>query len=285
MQESYSVVELCHIFGVHRSSFRYWLKHKNKISPQQVQERAMVREIHTESNGSAGSRTIATIATSRGNSLSRYRVRKLMNEMQLYSCQLPKHKYKKAIKEHINVPNIVNRDFHPAAPNQVWCGDVTYIWVGNRWAYLAVVLDLYARKPIGWSLSYSPNSELTSKALQIAFDVRSRPKGLVFHSDQGCHYTSLAFRQLLWRLQIQQSMSRRGNCWDNSPMERFFRSLKTEWVPNVGYRDIEEARANINDYISGYYCEVRPHRHNHAVTPNQAEKNYWDVSKKLAKFT
>jgi len=279
------VVELCQIFGIHRSSFRYWLNHNDKISPQRIQERAMVREIHTESNGSAGARTIATIATSRGTALSRYRARSLMKEMQLYSCQLPKHKYKKATKEHINVPNIVNRNFRPAAPDKVWCGDVTYIWVGNRWAYLAVVLDLYARKPIGWAFSYSPNSELTSKALQMAFDVRGKPKGLVFHSDQGCHYTSLAFRQLLWCLQIQQSMSRRGNCWDNSPMERFFRSLKTEWVPNVGYLDIEEARSSINNYISGYYCKVRPHRHNHAITPNQAEKNYWDTSKKVAKFT
>lgn len=285
MQESYSVVELCNIFKVHRSSFRYWLKHKNKISPKRIKERSVVREIHFESNYSAGSRTIATIATNRGIKLSRYKTRALMREMNLYSNQLSKHKYKKAIKESIDTPNIINRDFNPNTPNRTWCSDITYIWVGNKWAYLAVVLDLYARKPIGWSISYFPNKELISKALQMAFEIRGKPKGITFHSDQGCQYTSLSFRQLLWRLQIQQSMSRRGNCWDNSPMERFFRSLKTEWIPEIGYSSIEEARFAVSEYITGYYCKVRPHKHNRGLTPNQAEKNYWDTYKQLAKFT
>ncbi len=105
---------------------------------------------------------------------------------------------------------------------------MTYVWVGYRWAYLAVVLDLFSRKPVGWALSLSPDSELTCKALKMAFELRGKPENVICHSDQGSHYTSLKFRQLLWRLQIEQSMSRRGNCWDSTPMERFFRSLKSE---------------------------------------------------------
>ncbi len=156
------------------------------------------------------------------------------------------------------------------APNQVWCGDVTYIWTGTQWAYLAVVLDLFARKPVGWAMSLSPDSELTSKALMVAFEARGRPKGLLFHSDQGSHYTSRRFRQQLWRYQIRQSMSRRGNCWDNAPMERLFRSLKTEWMPTTGYRSVNEAKQAITDYLVGYYSQVRPHSYNGGLTPNES---------------
>ncbi len=106
---------------------------------------------------------------------------------------------------------------------------------GHRWAYLALVMDLFSRKPVGWAMSLSPDSELTSKALKMAYESRGRPKGVMFHSDQGSHYTSRKFRQTLWQCQIKQSMSRCGNCWDNAPIERFFRSLKVEWVPTYGY--------------------------------------------------
>jgi len=132
----------------------------------------------------------------------------------LKSCQPSGPKYKKANNEHLAVPNKLNREFDVQKPNQVWCGDVTYIWVGSRWAYLAVVLDLFSRKPIGWAMSLSPDSELTSKALTMAYESRGKPQGVMFHSDQGMHYTSRKFRQRLWQHQITQSMSRRGNCWD-----------------------------------------------------------------------
>ena len=285
MQERYSVKELCKAFGVYRSSYRYWLNGQSTISPRKIQERALVKEIHKESGGSAGSRTIATVATLRGINLSRYRARKLMVALNLVSCQLPKHRYKKAVKEHLSIPNILNRNFSPSKPNEVWCGDVTYIWTGSYWAYLAVVIDLYARKPVGFALSRSPNAELTIQALRMAYESRGRAEGLVFHSDQGCHYTSFKFRQVLWKYQIKQSMSRRGNCWDNSPMERFFRSLKTEWVPSSGYKSFSEAKSAIWNYIIGYYSQVRPHRHNNGMTPNQAEKYYLNGHKAVAKFT
>lgn len=150
-----------------------------------------------------------------------------------------------------------------------------YVWAGTCWAYLAVVLDLFSRKPIGWALSLSPDSDLTSKALTMAYESRGRPKKVMFHSDQGCQYTSKKFRQKLWLYKIKQSMSRRGNCWDNAPMERFFRSLKTEWIPKQGYACIDEAQKSITDYIIGYYNQIRPHRHNSGKAPNVIEKEYW----------
>jgi putative transposase len=144
------------------------------------------------------------------------------------------HHYKKTGNEHLAIPNTLNREFTVDKPNQVWCGDVTYVCTGKRWSYLAVVLDLYARQVVGWAFSNSPDSELTAKALRLAYEYRGRPTELIFHSDQVCHYTSLKFRQTLWRFEITQSMSRRGNCWDNVLMERFFRRLKTERMPAIG---------------------------------------------------
>jgi len=275
LKESYAVTQLCQVFDVHRSSYKYWHARSLKPNIKQLTEHAMVKAIHSESNGSAGARTIASISTTRGLPLSRYRAGRLMRQCQLESCQQPTHRYKKAKQPHVSIPNYLDRQFDVSAPNQVWCGDVTYIWTGTRWAYLAMVMDLFARKPIGWALSLSPDSQLTSAALNMAFESRGKPKNVMFHSDQGCHYTSRKFRQTLWRHQIKQSMSRRGNCWDNSPMERFFRSLKSEWVPTRGYSSFVEANHAIVNYIIGYYSRVRPHQHNDGLAPNRAEQEYW----------
>jgi putative transposase len=243
------------------------------IDPDQV--RALVSEKHELSNGSAGSRSISATVSQEGVGLSRYRAGRIMKELGLVSCQRPNHAYKKASQPHVAIPNELNRPFNVTAPNQVWCGDVTYIWTGLRWRYLAVVIDLFARKPIGWALSRSPDSHLTKQALNMAYELRGRPKGVLFHSDQGSHYTSTNFRQ---------SMSRRGNCWDNAPMERFFRSLKSEWVP-TGYSSFNQALASITQYIVGYYSQHRPHQHNGGLPPNKAEAKCNLVSKAVVSFT
>ena len=259
---------------MHRSSFNYWNGRKKIIKPEKVKQLAEVKRIHGLSNGSAGARTIATISTTEGLPMSRYIAGKRMKELKLVSCQMPAHRYKKTGNEHLAIPNTLNRKFTVDRPNKAWCGDVTYVWTGKRWSYLAVVLDLYARQIVGWAFSNSPDSELTAKALRLAYESRGRPKGLMFHSDQGCHYTSLKFRQILWRFQITQSMSRRGNCWDNAPMERFFRSLKTEWMPTVGWSSFSEAKGEISRYITSYYSQVRPHTFNGGLTPAAAEAVY-----------
>ena len=247
--------------------------------------RERVKQAHQLSNGSAGARTVATLVTATGMPLSRYRAARRMKLLGLVSNQQPKHHYKKARQEHISIPNLLDRQFDVDTPNQVWAGDITYVWTGKRWAYLAVVLDLFARKPVGWALSLSPDTVLTKKALTMAYESRGEPKGVMFHSDQGTQYTSLSFRQHLWRYQMVQSMSRRGNCWDNSPMERFFRSLKTEWVPEIGYSSFEQAKHGITDYILGYYNPFRPHTHNDGLAPNSAERKYWNDYKTVAKNT
>ncbi|SWM06656.1 integrase catalytic subunit [Klebsiella pneumoniae] len=184
-----------------------------------------------------------------------------MKYLNLSSCQPGKHQYKNACQEHTCLPNLLERQFAVPEPDRVWCGDITYIWAGNRWCYLAVVMDLFARRVIGWSLSANADTALISSALRMAYEVRGQPRDVMFHSDQGSQYTGLKYQQLLWRYRIKQSVSRRGNCWDNSPMERFFRSLKTEWVPTDGYVGKDEARQQISGYILNYYNSVRPHNY------------------------
>lgn len=133
-------------------------------------------------------------------------------------------------------------------------------------------------------MSFFPDAALTGKALSMAWESRGKLANLLYHSDQGSHYTSSNFRQLLWRYQIKQSLSRRGNCWDNSPMERFFRSLKTEWVPENGYVNFSEASVAITNYITGYYSQFRPHQYNGGLTPNESERLFWKNSKDVANF-
>ena len=270
---------------MHRSSYRAWRGRPTGLSPQERQLRERIRAAHGISHGSAGARTVAKLVTAEGIKLSRYRAASRMKALGLVSSQQPRHRYKKAEQPHMAIPNRLDRQFDVEAPDQAWAGDITYVWTGKRWAYLAVVLDLFGRKPVGWAISFSADSGLTRKALMMAYESRGEPQGVMFHSDQGSQYTSLSFRQLLWKYQIKQSMSRRGNCWDNSPMERFFRSLKTEWIPEVGYTSFQEAKQEITDYIVGYYSQLRPHTHNGGLAPNVAEKRYWDAQKDVAKIT
>lgn len=139
------------------------------------------------------------MVSAKGVKLGRWLAGRLMKELSISSCQVLTHKYKRGGSEHVEIPNLLARQFAVTEPDQVWCGDVTYIWTGTCWAYLAVVLDLFARKPVGWAMSTSPDSALTVKALQMARELRGCPAGVMFHSDQGSHYTSRQYRQALWR--------------------------------------------------------------------------------------
>ena len=196
-----------------------------------------------------------------------------MRELGLVSKQPGSHAYKQATVERPDIPNRLNREFATEHPNQVWCGDITYVWAQGRWHYLAAVLDLHTRRVIGWAFSAKPDAELVIKALDMAYEQRGRPQQVLFHSDQGSQYASRLFRQRLWRYRMQQSMSRRGNCWDNSPMERLFRSLKSEWVPSTGYLTAQEAQRDINHYLMHRYNWIRPHQFNDGLPPAVAEEN------------
>jgi putative transposase len=271
-QEHKNISKLCDLFEIARSSYNYTMKHKGQKCNEREEIKAKVIAIHAASRGAAGTRTIAGQLTQAGDKIGRYKVRSLMKEADIQSKQLRKHKYKIATHEAKIAPNLLNREFNVDAPNKVWCGDVTYIWSGRGWLYLAVVIDLFARKIVGWACSKSPDSKLTSLALRNAFESRGRPKNVMFHSDQGCHYTSLEFRKTLWRYQITQSMSRRGNCWDNAPTERFFRSFKVEWMPKTFYTSFEEAEDDIFQYIVNHYNSVRGHSYNNYLSPIAAEE-------------
>ena len=141
-----------------------------------------------------------------------------------------------------------------------------------------MVLDLFARRAVGWAFSLRPDAVLVVQALEMAYEQRGRPMALLFHSDQGSQYASRKFRQRLWRYRIRQSMSRRGNCWDNSPMERLFRSVKTEWVPSAGYVTAQEAQRDISHYLMHRYNWIRPHQFNQGLPPAVAEEKLNVVS-------
>ncbi|WP_214678196.1 IS3 family transposase [Escherichia coli] len=285
LSDSHTVVSLCSALEIHRSSYRYWRKRRDTVNPARVRLCSEIRRARNQSRGSAGARTLAEMLTQNGVPMSRYRAGRLMKYLNLSSCQPGKHQYKNARQEHTSLPNLLERQFAVPEPDRVWCGDITYLWAGNRWCYLAVVMDLFARRVIGWSLSAHADTALISSALRMAYETRGQPRDVVFHSDQGSQYTGLKYQQLLWRCRINQSVSRRGNCWDNSPMERFFRSLKTEWVPTNGYAGKDEARQQINDYILNYYNSVRPHHYNGGLTPEESENRYHFYCKTVANIT
>ena len=273
-----SVELLCEAFEVPRSCYYEHRLRRRTPDVERVRLRSRVNELFTQSRSAAGSRSIVSIMQADGEQVGRFKVRSLMRELGLISKQPGSHSYKKATVERPDIQNILNQKFDVPAPNQVWCGDITYIWAQGKWHYLAVVMDLFARRVVGWALSNKPDSDLVIKALDMAYEQRGKPQGLLFHSDQGSQYGSRHFRQRLWRYRINQSMSRRGNCYDNSPMERVFRSLKTEWIPTVGYMTAQEAQRDISHYLMHRYNWIRPHQFNNGLAPAQSEKRLNVVS-------
>lgn len=173
---------------MHRSSYRAWRSWDTRPSHEEQALLQKIVTVHTASNASAGARSIATMVTQAGIPLSRYRAGRRMKQLGLTSTQPPSHRYKKADQPHLAIPNRLDRAFDAKAPNKAWTGDITYLWTGVRWAYLAVVIDLFSRKPVGWALSHSPNTDLVKKALLMAYESRGEPKDVLFHSDQGCQY-------------------------------------------------------------------------------------------------
>lgn len=173
---------------------------------------------------------------------------------------------------------MLDREFTVSAPSEAWCGDITYVWARGRWYYVAAVIDLFARCVVGWAFSSKPDAYLVIKALDVAYEQRERPQNVLFHSDQGSQYGSRSFRQRLWRYRFTQSMSRRGNCHDNAPMERLFRSLKTEMGTNVGYMSAALAQKGNGRYLRHRYNWQRPHQFNGGLPPVVAEEKLNAVS-------
>jgi transposase InsO family protein len=167
---------------------------------------------------------------------------------------------------------VLNRQFTPTAANQAGVSDITYIRTRSGWLYLAAVLDLYSRKSVGWAMAPNMPAELVCSALQIAIAQRNPPSGLIVHSDRGRQYAGLAYQQLLNRYPLQGSMSRKGNCWDNAVMERFFLNLKMERVWQRDYANHQEAIRDVTDYIVGFYNSQRFHSTLGYLSPNAYER-------------
>ncbi|EME5140986.1 IS3 family transposase [Pseudomonas aeruginosa] len=272
LSEQESVEVVCSAFDVARSCYYVHRLRRRRVDARRVALCSQVNQLFSQSRGSAGSRSILGMLREEGVTIGRFRVRRLMRELGLVSKQPGSHAYKQAMVERPDIPNRLNREFATEHPNQVWCGDITYVWAQGRWHYLAAVLDLHTRRVIGWAFSAKPDAELVIKALDMAYEQRGKPQQVLFHSDQGSQYASRLFRQRLWRYRMQQSMSRRGNCWDNSPMERLFRSLKSEWVPSTGYLTAQEAQRDISHYLMHRYNWISPHQFNDGLPPAVAEE-------------
>jgi transposase InsO family protein len=192
--------------------------------------------------------------------LGRYRIRRLMREAGLRATW--KRKFVSTTDSKHTLPvaeNVLNRQFDVAEPNRAWTSDITYVRTAQGWLYLAVVLDLYSRKVVGWSMAPTMPADLVMSALSMALQQRRPAPGLLLHSDRGSQYASAEYQALLARHQIVCSMSRKGNCWDNAVTERFFLNLKMERVWQRQYANHAEARRDITQYIVGFYNPVRLH--------------------------
>ena len=271
---------LCRMLKVQRSAYYDWRDQPIKVIPaQELALRRRMKALFAASRGSLGSRTMMKNLNEEGFEIGRDRTRRLMKRLNLTVKH--KRKYKVTTDSKHNLPvaeNVLNREFCPAAPNQVWGTDITYLWTQQGWIYLAVVIDLYSRRVVGWSIDRRMKKALVIRALMMAVNLRKPPTGLIHHSDRGSQYASHSYQKLLKQHGIICSMSRKGNCWDNAPVERFFSSLKREWTGDRLYRTRHEAVADVREYVAVYYNSKRLHSTLGYATPMDYEKRLNNVS-------
>ena len=265
------VGRLCSVLGVSRSGY-YGSRQRAKLAPKACLLSAQLKAEFAASGKVYGSRRLGAVLRSQGLRIGRYRVRRLMRQHRLRALWRRKFVHTTDSGHALPVSdNVLARRFDPSGPNQAWVSDITYIRTRSGWLYLAVVLDLYARKVVGWAMAPSMHAELVCAALQLAIAQRQPAPGLIVHSDRGSQYASALHQALLSRHSLVGSMSRKGNCWDNAVMERFFLSLKTERVWQRDYANHAEAMSDIADYIVGFYNSVRLHSKLGNLPPNAFE--------------
>lgn len=267
-KEAGGIAPICELLDVSRSgyyAYRKRLQEPHRICPLATQIEA---SFHA-SGRSYGSRRIKAALVHQGVSVSRHRVRNIMRKKGLRPVWRRKFVHTTDSRHDLPVaPNLLNREFDPVAPNLAWVADLTYIRTRTGWLYLAAVMDLFSRKIVGWAMAPSMPAELVCQALQVAIGQREVAPGLLVHSDRGSQYASELHRKLLEQYGLQISMSRKGNCWDNSVMERFFLSLKMERVWLRDYANQAEAEKDVADYIVGFYNNVRLHSKLGYQSPN-----------------
>jgi transposase InsO family protein len=264
---------MCRVLGI--ASSRYYEWERKQQSERAVKDDdllASIRHIFAKFRGRYGAPRVHDQLAREGMRVSRKRVARLMREAGLRAKGRRKYKATTDSNHALPVaPNLLERNFHAEQPDSVWVSDITYIWTRQGWMYLAVVLDLYSRKVVGWSLAERMTAALVCNALAAAVRLRRPKPGLIFHSDRGSQYASYAFRRRLWRHGIRQSMSRKGDCWDNAVAESFFATLKKELIRNHAFDTRDNARAEVFEYIEVFYNRQRAHSLLSYATPDAFE--------------
>jgi transposase InsO family protein len=273
LEDEFPVAAQCSVLGVSRSGYYDW-KNRPECGHSRRDSELVekIRESYERSEQTYGSPRVFVDLKEDKVHCSEKRVARLMRENTLVSVH--KKKYRATTNSNHNLPvaeNVLNRDFVADEPNKKWVGDITYIHTREGWLYLAVVMDLFSRKIIGWSMSDSLRKDLATDALHMA-QLRRGVSPMLFHSDQGVQYASGSFQGMLEKDNVIASMSRRGNCWDNAVAESFFHSLKVERVHRKSYASRAQARADVFDYIERFYNRQRRHSSLCQVSPANFEE-------------
>ena len=274
-QSIWPVRTMCRMLGVSHGGFCDWsVRRPSRRSLEQARLTALIRQSFLESDRTYGSPRVWRDLADWGERCAEKRVARLMR---CAGLQARARRRRRPIDEglraeHTIAPNVLAREFAAPAANKKWVADFTYVWTAEGWLYVAVVLDLFSRKVVGWSMSSEMTAQLVLDALLMAIWRRGKPIELLHHSDQGSQYTSEDFQRLLDDQGVVCSMSRRGDCWDNAAMESFFSTLKTERLGRKRYTTRDEARADVFDYIERFYNPRRRHSTLGQVSPDQFER-------------
>lgn len=272
-QVAFPIGLMCEVLGVSRSGYYAWRKRPTPArAKSDAQLTVEIAGAHKRSRSTYGSPRVHAELRARGVRVGRKRVERLMRQNGIQARR--KRRFRRTTdSNHSNpiAPNVVERQFEPEAPNQVWVTDVTYVWTDEGWLYLAIMLDLFARRVVGWAASATNDTELALAALGQALRVRHPAPGLVHHSDRGSPYASSDYRSALEARGIVASMSRTGDCWDNAVAESFFASIKAELIELAPYATRAAAVASIGDYIDDFYNPQRRHSFLGYVSPIEFE--------------
>jgi len=273
-REQFMLHVMCRAFKVSPSGYHMW--RKRELSSRLQNDARLVgviEKVHRGSRGTYGSPRVHAVLTGLGEDCSRPRVARLMRKHGIRAKT--KRKFKATTNSKHKLPvaeNILNRDFKPESPNQSWAGDITYLWTREGWLYLAVVIDLFSRKVVGWAMEPTLGREIVLKALKMAINARQPSAGLISHSDRGCQYASDDYQCLLDLYGMTCSMSRKGNCWDNSVVESFFGTLKQEHVFFCDFMTRDEARGSVFEWIECFYNRERLHSTLGNCSPEEYER-------------
>jgi transposase InsO family protein len=279
-QNDYPVRLLCKAMKVSPSGYYAWRNRppsKRELANQRIVDE--IKVIHRENHENYGSPRVHKELVARGIAVGENKVARLMRRHKIRSKRKKKRKTTTNSKHDYPVaPNLLKRDFRADAPNQKWMGDITYIRTVEGWLYLAAVMDLYSRKIIGWAMEDNLGSTLVQSAFKMAVKNRHPGAGLLHHSDRGRQYADDFYRRLLRDHRVQISMSRRGDCFDNAPIESFFSTLKCELIHHRNYTNRVEARTDIFAYIEGFYNRKRRHSSLGYLSPEEFERRHSKLS-------